>query len=763
MADRLVIVGVRHHSPASARLAHQTIVETRPAFVLIEGPSDFNDHFDDLRLAHQLPIAIFSYCADASGARAFYTPFAASSPEWRAMQAAWETGAKPLFCDLPAWRIDQRGPANRYADPHNLHARYQTLHAALETKFSAEGQDALWDAVVEQAPPDKVAPILEAYFDALRGEGEHDPREVEREQYMGAMAAWALAEAGDRPVVLICGGWHVAGIRAAAGAADGSPPPPPAPPEGMRAASYLTPYSYPRLASFAGYAAGMPSPAYYERVHAEGLDAAADWAMGAIGDALRARGLPVSTADKLVWRTTALALARLRGHRAPLRADVLDAALSALVKDALERPVAWTRPGVLSRSDDDIVVAMLRALSGSDEGRLAPGVRQPPLVADIQARLDAQGIEPGRRSTLVEGDWRAPEDRPRLQLMRQLLLLNLPGVKPVSGPAHADDVDLREQYEFARHPDWLGAVIEASRFGGDLPMAAAAALDAWLTDRRDDPAALAQALSRGLFAGVFMNSPLLIDDLSEAVAGTHDLGALGGAGRRLAGLFRYGEAFAAQMQSLNGLCAQVFQRLLWLCEGAGADAGAIAAVLAARDLARESQALGLDLAAAQDVFLRLALGDSAAPTLAGAALGYLAARGAPAARSDAIAERILRFGAPDRLGDFLGGLFGVAREHMGEAEGALRAVDRLFGEWSDSEFLSALPALRGAFAWFPPRERERLARVVLQQSGYAPALADAAAIDWMRQRAPISDQAAAMAAEQAALARLARYGLDDFD
>src|SRR5579863_4857954 len=206
MAAPLVIIGVRHHSPACARLARQTIIATRPAFVLIEGPVDFNAHFDDLRGPHKLPVAIFSYCADMKGARAFYTPFAASSPEWRAIEAAWEIGATPLFCDLPAWRIDERAAPNRYSDPHKLHQRYQNVTAALERAFMAEGPDALWDALVEQAPADRAPVVLERYFAHLRGDGEDDPREAERELFMGRMTAWALAEAHDRPVVVVCGG-----------------------------------------------------------------------------------------------------------------------------------------------------------------------------------------------------------------------------------------------------------------------------------------------------------------------------------------------------------------------------------------------------------------------------------------------------------------------------------------------------------------------------------------------------------------------------
>lgn len=53
-----LIVGIRHHSPACARLVRSLIESQRPRYVLIEGPADFNDRVDELFLAHQLPVAI---------------------------------------------------------------------------------------------------------------------------------------------------------------------------------------------------------------------------------------------------------------------------------------------------------------------------------------------------------------------------------------------------------------------------------------------------------------------------------------------------------------------------------------------------------------------------------------------------------------------------------------------------------------------------------------------------------------------------------
>lgn len=759
--DRLILIGVRHHSPACAALVRKTIEAHRPAFVLIEGPADFNPHIEDLRSPHTLPVAIFSYHTDEKSARASYSPFCSYSPEWQALQTAWSMGATPLFCDLPSWHPDFGDRDNRYADPEGLHRRYGAAISALERGLSAEGADAVWDTLIEQRDREELAPVLTHYFDLLRPEGANDPREAGREAFMAGYAAWALREAKQKSVVLICGGWHVGGIRAALGNADGERPSTPDPADGMRAGSYLTPFSYARLDSFTGYASGMPSPAYYAQVYDHGLEAAADWAMDAIAVRLRKIGLPVSTADRIAWRANATALARVRSHSSVLRSDVLDAALTTLLKDALSRPAAWTQDGVIRRGADDLVVAMLQAISGDSDGRLAPGTRQPPLIADIERRLAELKLTPEANRKYVEIDWREPSDRPRARVLHQLRLLGLPGVTRSAAPIAADARDLRETFEILKYPHWTGAVIEASRWGAELPMAAAARLHASIVETPGDADALATALSDGLFAGLFAMSGDLAHDLAESLAQTTDLSALGKAGRRLARLYRYGDTFGPDVaQQLTPLCEAAFARALWLCEGAGDrdPLSAIDAVIAVRDLALEPD-LALDRDMARGAFARLLANAYTLPELSGAALGYLVAVGEEDGASQAIGERVRGFGAPQKLGDFLSGLFALAREYMGEATEALDAVDEVLSAWTDDEFLVAFPSIRAAFAWFPPRERERLARLILQRAGYTLGETDAMAVAWMRQRAPIGDQQRAIKLEAEIAEKLARYGL----
>lgn len=757
--SQLTVIGVRHHSPACAALVKRVIAETRPAFVLIEGPSDFNPHMGDLRLEHRLPIAIFSFLASETETRASYAPFCAYSPEWQALRSAWAAGAEALFCDLPAWDKSFGDRANRYADPHSLRARRATH--LLGEKLGEDGADALWDALAEQRDSRELPAVLDGYFELLRPGGAEDASEAAREAFMGRTAAWAMDQAGGRPVVLVCGGWHAEAIRRIARETRGTELPQAHPPEGARTGSYVVPYDYGRLDRFTGYAAGMPSPAYYETVAEEGLAQAADWAASRITEAMRKARQVVSTADRVAWTAQAQALAAARGHRAVLRSDLLDAALSTLVKDALDLPANWRRPGALRAGSHPALVAMLGALTGNRRGKLASGTRQPPLVADVEARLAELDLVPSGTSRTIPIDWNAEGDRPRAHVLHALLLLGIPGIEREGGAGEADTRAPRETFRISPHRDRLGALIEASRWGGALPMAAAALIASRLEGKSGDLAALGAALGQALFAGLIGTHGDLLNRLEEGMARAHDIRPLGKSGLHVARLYRFGAVFGqAAHLGLGRIASAFFHRFAWLAEGIedpDEGFGATDAMLAARDLLRDCPELRLDRQAFSAVLARILANKDAAPALAGASLGCRIALGEDG--SDAAAKRIRRFAQPQELGDFLSGLFALAREELAESQSVLDAVSGLVEGWSDPEFLSALPAMRQAFSWFPPRERERLARAILRSHGFGEGEAEVAAIAWMRQRVGAESQAAALALEASVAERLGRAGL----
>lgn len=785
-------VGVRHHSPACARLVADTIRALRPAHVLVEGPADMNDRLDEVLLDHDLPVAIFTSYRDETRQHASWSPLCAHSPEWVALTEGRAAGAEVRFIDLPAWHPAFATRANRYSDAER---RHRDAVERLCATYAVDNIDTLWDHLFEldEWPPSALADALAAYFDLVRGDTETTGEDDAREAHMAAWVRAAVADAGDRPVVVVTGGFHRpalarltgaspagsrqdagdspgAGASAAGTDADGAEdagpegadpkstagadpesaegagsagpaagwPAVPAFPDGAVGGSYLVPFSFRRLDAFTGYQSGMPSPRYYQRLWEDGPEAAADEIVVAVVDRLRARRQPVSTADLVGARTLALGLARIRGHPAPGRADVLDGLVGALVTDALDRPLPWTGRGQLAVGTDPVVVEMVAALTGDVVGRLHPDTPRPPLVDAVEAELERHGLP---EAGVVDLDLTGGADLARSRVLHRLAALGIPGYdRGRSGPGPGAPPQLTEQWALSRTDGWLPALIEAGSYGATLESAAAAALGDRLDAGGADPDVLAGVLFDAMLCG--------LDDLSSDVTAraatlVGTVTELAGLGTLLAtalGLWRHDRLFGvAHSDALGTVVDAAVLRALWLVEAirggpAPADDGRLRALVAVRDaLLHASEVLTTPVDAATGVFERGAAGDRP-PDLQGASVGLVwavteispelapdsvAGATGSGARTDRIEAAVRGSARVEVLGDFLTGLFALAREQVlaGAEPGVLGILDEVVGRFGDDEFLVALPSLRLAFSWFPPRERHLIAERLLDRRG----------------------------------------------
>ncbi|MCK1809096.1 MULTISPECIES: DUF5682 family protein [unclassified Micromonospora] len=754
----VTFLGVRHHSPACARLVAATVARLRPAYVLVEGPADLNGRMDELLGDHELPIAVFTAHRDGNRRHVSWSPFCAYSPEWVALTAGREVGAQLRFIDLPAWHPALSGRANRYADADQ---RYAEAVRRLCATLAVDNVDALWDHLFEIGPDDGLAERLDTYFDVLRGESAAGADDTARESYMARWVRAARRRAAGRPVLVVTGGFHrPALVRLTAGAGDDGPededwPEVPAPAPEAVAGSYLVPYSFRRLDAFVGYQSGMPSPAYYQRVWEDGPRRAAEALTEAVAARLRARRQPVSTADLVAARTMAGGLARLRGHAHPGRVDVLDALVSALVTDALDQPLPWATRGTLAPGAHPVVVEMVAALSGDQVGRLHPDTPLPPLVHDVDAELARHRIDP---QETVELDLTVSGDLARSRLLHRLRLLDVPGHSRESGPRVGADALLTERWTPAPSADRLARVIEAGGYGPTVTDAVTARIEERMTLLGADVDALATTLFDTALAGLTEHSTRTLTAITRATGTVTDLRALGRALAVALALWRHDRLLgSAGTAPLGALITAAVRRALWLVEGvrataAPADPGRLAALVAVRDAIRHAgPALGLDRDGALAVAGRVAADAAAPPDLRGAALGLAWSLGdVPDA-----ARAVRAVAAPDTLGDWLSGLFALAREEVVAGDAALlTVVDELLAGMGAHDFLVALPALRQAFGWFPPRERAEVARHVQALHG-----GDAPPGDLLRLDADPLLVAAARAVEERVDAVLAREGL----
>ncbi|NUW36003.1 hypothetical protein HTZ77_31975 [Nonomuraea sp. SMC257] len=742
----VTFLGVRHHSPACARLVADTIRSVRPAYVLVEGPADMNPRMDELLLGHELPIAVHTSYRDPERRHGSWTPLCDYSPEWTALTAGRDVGAELRFIDLPAWHPALAELRNRYADAE---ARYGEVTGRLCRAFAVDNVDALWDHLFEIEPADGLAERLATYFDLLRGDTEAGPDDTAREAYMARWIRAAAADAGDRPVVVVTGGFHRPALIRLAERGDRNWPEVPRPPADAVVGSYLVPYSFRRLDAFDGYQSGMPSPGYYQDLWESGPAGAARRLTEAVTARLRARRQQVSTADLIAARATADGIALMRGHPHPARVDVLDGLASALVSEAIEVPLPWASRGPLGAGTHPVIVEMIAALSGDRVGRLHPSTPLPPLVHAVLAVLGGPGEE--------RLDLGGEAGRERSRLLHRLRVLGIPGVVRTSGPSPAGGAELVERWTLTDSDDRLPALIEAGGYGVDPQEAAAAVLAERI--RGADLDRLADVLFDAALCGIGELTGKALDDLARAVGAAADLGSLGRTLTVALSMWRHDDLFRTGGSATLGMVVQAAtRRALWLAEGVRggpvpADLRRIDAMSAVRDALRHAgSSLGLDTDAALGVADRLAARQEAPPDLRGAALGLGWSLRGTAAADPARAVR----GAfvPASAGDWLAGLFALAREEVLHAAGMLELLDELVGGMTDHDFLVALPALRQAFGFFPPRERHLIAtRLIERRSG------GASGWDLMRLEAAPELVAAGMALDGRVEAALRREGL----
>jgi hypothetical protein len=747
-----MLLPVRHHSPACARMVREAILRTSPAAVLIEGPVDFNDRIDELFLGHRLPISIFSYVAWEGGARqGAYYPMCEYSPEWQALLAAREYGAVVRFIDLPfALRGSSDGNTHLYADDRLRGSDYvEALCQALEV----ENFDDAWDLIAEQdagLSGEQVRERVANYCRCLRDmDGEAvSPRDLQREEFMASQIRVAWNEFGKERVLVITGGYHTSGLESLLANEEGPVASPVEwPEEIVERGIALTPYSYERLDSLTGYDAGMPSPGFYHEAWKRSEHPVHDKLLVAMAARLREAKQTVSTADLIAVEACAQALASLRGHTRVWRRDLMDALIAALVKD----DVHATHP---------FVRAMEAVLRGGERGRLADGSPVPPLVRDIRNRLAEAGLEPEQKAATVELALTKADALDKSRLLHGLRVLGIPGFDRIAGVdfSSRDDLStLTETWRVRWLPDQDAGMIEASRYGSAFEEAVAACLREKAGKLERDAAGGAALLLDAVLVGVMETATELRRQVAVLIHNDGELASLATAMDHLLHLFAWDDLFGTKGSLETGeLLKEAFDRAVWLLESGGPASTReqeVEAVRLTRDVfERAEQPMRLNRLEFTGVLERVQADSAASPPLRGACAGALWSL--HAADGESIKRDLRLFSSPEHLGDYLTGLFALAREEVQRNPALIAAVNEVVTGWNDDAFLTALPSLRLAFMYFTGREKSYLAREL-----FAGEKTDS--VEELRPLAVGPAEAAeAMAFEVALFALAERYGVN---
>ncbi|MDH6592423.1 hypothetical protein M2165_002312 [Variovorax sp. TBS-050B] len=789
--DEVFFVPVRHHSPACAFALRALLRELRPAAVLIEGPDDLGallPLLGDERT--RAPVAWLCHSTrqvpqddpDAdektrTESRSSFFPFCDYSPEWIAVREGAALGAQVALIDLPwrdkAWQRDDderdedAGDARDAArslmeERHFAHSRYLNAMAA---QLGCVDHQELWDRLFELRGSAALADWRSFFRDVFSwcamARLDYEPEVLEaelslpRERHMAAhVRRWRDAVKG--PIVVVTGGFHTPELLArwrdakpskAAGSKDGA------------AEAWLIRYSFERLDALNGYAAGMPSPGYYQQVW-ERLDAgdADPFAAVALDSLVRfARRTraqdhadAVSTALVQAAAAQAMRLAALRGNAGPGRQDLLDAIRSCFVKGAIDE-------GTRGFTAD-----LRQFLSGTRIGDVPPSAGSPPLIEDARRLARRAGVRLDDSTARVArlDLYRKPSHRERSRFFHAMAYLDAGLAAWLAGPDFIGNSRLNllfEEWRAAWSPLVEARLIELAAEGASVEAVCMARL------RKEEAALAAEGRGRSASAAVTLllracliglqpRLPQLLAMLSTHLDEDAALGSVVDCGHRLVTLWRAREPLGVQQHpQLRHLLGRVWPAALFLLPDIGpcgedAEADAVKQLLSLRELGRLLDALqheiaqgeGEDGGAGEAVdpgllraqFERFATGAPVAPGVAGAAsaLLYLDGHWDEHALDTVVRQRFGAGAEPREAVRFLNGVMAAAPELLLRLPALLEGLDGLVRGWDAEAFVAHLPDLRQAFTRLKPQETADLAGRVAALHG-----ADEAAVAALQQ------------------------------
>ncbi|MEV6151790.1 DUF5682 family protein [Nonomuraea sp. NPDC052129] len=704
----VLILGVRHHGPGSARAVRAELERLRPDLILIEGPPEA-DALVALAPELEPPVALLAHVPGQASSAAFW-PFAGFSPEWQAILYGTAAGIPVRFCDLPAAHsladnpepVPGSGPERLRVDPIG------TLAAAA----GYDDPERWWEDVVEHRGDTPFEVIAEAMA-AVREGQEPDEREARREAYMRKTLRTAIRQGHDR-IAVICGAWHVPALTA---------PLPPAKADDallrglpkVKAQLTWVPWTYGRLASWSGYGAGISSPGWYHHLFTAPDRPVERWLAGAAA-VLRDEGLAVSSAHVIESVRLAHSLATLRGRPLAGLGEVTEAARAVLCEG------------------DDLAVELIqrRLVVGDRLGHVSDGTPMVPLQRDLREQQRRLKLKPEALDRALGLDLRKPLDLDRSHLLHRLRLLDVEW--GVLGEARGKGT-FRETWTLQWRPEFDLALVEAAALGITVASAAAQRARDLASAASVTLADLSGLVERCLLADLPEALPEVLAALSAKAALDTDVTHLMAALPAMVRAHRYGDVRGT---SAEGLAVIVRSMLDRICVGlpvavTGLDDEAAAALLSGVDAVHTAVALmseeptgsppdavgqeptepvSRQAASPRSRWLVTLRGMSDRPDLHGLIEGRLTRILLDAGELDDADDRMSRAmsrgHAPTRAASWIEGFLGGGGLLLVHDPRLLGLVDAWLTGLDGEQFVDVLPLLRRTFGSFAAPERRAI-------------------------------------------------------
>lgn len=749
---------IRHHSPACSWHVARLIRETRPAAILVEGPNSFTEFIPTiLDNATRAPIAIYTHFVDTArkiykpvanepdlGPARFaaYYPFCDYSPELVALRVGHEIGARLRFIDLEyADQIlaehtgrEQLGKPRIESLMRETHLQESTYLQMLAQRSGCRDFNEMWDHLFEANFQSRSTESFMREFASYCFFSRRDTHAeflaadgtTAREDAMAASIAEERASlAPGQTMLIVTGGFHTVVLPqlvASGGAKRISST------QGSVQQAVIR-YSFEQLERLNGYAAGMPSPDYYNRLwskfHQDGANAYATVATDIIveiGALTRKKDMQhsLSTADEIAALQQAQLLAALRGHPGPTREDLLDGVRSCFVKGSMD-------------AEGTVLMGIVgHVLTGKDIGEVPASAGVPPIVSSFRkecerARLDISDSLKKRVSLEI---YRKDNHRRTSRLLHCLTFLKVPFGSLLAGPDFVRGTGLyriHEHWHYAWSPMTESALVDAAIYGSTIEEASANRLREAIGELenagkgRSANAAvtmLIHACRMGLHRHVDKLLALITAKIGEEPSFVEAVEA----SNQLLMLWQSREPLEAHsLKEVPELLRASYLRSCYLVANLAQCSelelpATLDSLAATRELLEAASSIEL---LDEEIFWEAAakvlkVNNHSHPTystICGAIGGLLFSAG----RMDQVALDELVVGyligitdSQKRVG-FLRGLLKTCREAAWQNEQLVQSLDQIISSWDESEFITSLPSLRLALADLTPRETDKVA------------------------------------------------------
>lgn len=739
---------VRHHSPACAYHLRRAIEDYEPDCILIEGPENANDMIP--ALYHQdtkAPVALYYYYKDskgllddAKGDYKCYYPFLDCSPELTALRKAKEREIPARFIDLSYGEIllgtaenrgiRKEGEKQTYNDDYLL-SRSRYLEILCE-KTGLRSFAEVWEKYFEIGGLEKsTEDFVRQMFLWCTLSRNHTPREemeeegcLLRERYMARQIA--EASGSYQKILVVTGGFHTYGLMELLQAEEkdakklvftGEPVKLHNLPDTDQGV-YPLAYSMEAADALNGYASGMQSPGFYQKVwellegaeNTEGVyEAAVLHQLVSAGRGARRKKENLSSYDIICALSMAKGLAALRGKREPGLYELQDAALSSFVK------------GECNPSTDTPLRILGELNTGKQAGSLCADALRPPLLADFENQSRKFGFKI-QAAVKQEITLELFTKKKHLAMSRFLYQMDFLGTGFAGRKKGSDLINqkdrsrIREVWTYHFSSQVLAALVDVSMLGGTVEEAARTRLIRCSAASESSREA-ARLMTQGFLMGFLKQQAKIGTHVREVLAKDGDFFSLAEAFSYLKTLYELQELYQVEdgpeLEDLIGIC---FQKIIQLLPSMAQIKDeqlnvCMESCLSLYQITGKKNFFHFR-PVLMEAFERLLERKNVHPGLEGAVLGLL--YGYNSAYDEKIRKTAAGFlqGTEEmqmKSASFLRGLFYTARDFIFVCESFLTMIDGLLAKLSSDAFMKLLPELRMAFGYFTPLETDRIA------------------------------------------------------